>query len=220
MTQKTKTTLAWVILAVFFLLILGLKMWDVAPIGPENSEIGLSSLNGAVRDAVGQSEFFYSLSKYLGYLAILAAALFALLGAVQLMVRKSFKKVDKDLYVLGGLFLAMACAYALFEVVVINYRPVLEDGALAASFPSSHTVLACGCMAGVIGEIRLRLQKSTVKTVLLVVCAAVMALIVIGRLLSGVHWLTDLLGGLLLSGFLVLLYSAAMDRFVYGKAED
>ena len=130
----------------FILLIVLLKTVDVAAVGPQNSYVGLATLNKAVFDAVGRCDFWYNLTEILGYIAILAALAFCGLGVYQLIKRKSFKKVDKNLYILLGIYVLVGITYILFEKVVINFRPILNEE-LEASFPSSHTMLSL-CILG------------------------------------------------------------------------
>ena len=50
------------------------------------------------------------------------------------------------------------------------------------------------------------------RTVLKVVCAVVLALTVFGRLASGVHWFTDILGGVLISITLLSVFEGVIDE--------
>ena len=125
------------------LLILGLKLVDVAAIGPNGSEIGFAALNGTVRDMIGTNAFFETLSEIIGYTAYVLVAIMALFGLVQLIRRRSLLKVDTGILALGVTFVVVLGLYVLFNKVVINFRPILEaDGTLEASFPSSHSMQA------------------------------------------------------------------------------
>ena len=196
--------------ALFLLLILLVKVADVKPIGPMGSEIGLASLNGSMFKLLGESTFWYKLTELLGYLAILVALAFGALGVYQLIKRKSIKKVDMSLIALGGFYVLVAAVYALFEVVVINYRPVILDSGLEASFPSSHTVLTVCIMATAAMQLKRRIADKKAAEIAQWVCIGIAAVTIIGRLLSGVHWFTDILGGLLISAALVMLYYAVL----------
>ena len=196
--------------ALFLLLILLVTVADVKPIGPMGSEIGLASLNGSMFKLLGESTFWYKLTELLGYLAILVALAFGALGVYQLIKRKSIKKVDMSLIALGGFYVLVAAVYALFEVVVINYRPVILDSGLEASFPSSHTVLTVCIMATAAMQLKRRIADKKAAEIAQWVCIGIAAVTVIGRLLSGVHWFTDIFGGLLISAALVMLYYAVL----------
>ena len=204
-------SLAGIFLLAFLLLTILVKTVDVQAIGPNGSKIGLAALNGAVFNAIGENALFYNITEFLGLLPFAVAGAFAILGICQAIKRKSIKKVDLEIYILGAFYVAVIAAYILFEIVEINYRPILVDGALEASYPSTHTMLAVCIMTTAIIELH-RLIKN--KKALLIaadcLCVAIAAAIVIGRLLSGVHWTTDIIAGLLLSGALVSLYCFAI----------
>ena len=110
---------------------------------------------------------------------------------------------------LGCFYIVVIGAFALFEVFPVNYRPVLIEGVLEASYPSSTTMLAL-C---VLPTAMLRLRSRWVRFLL----AALTAFLVIGRLLCGVHWASDLIGGALLSAGLVTLYRCIISIYFSSK---
>ena len=213
--MKKKILSLWILCAVSFLLfgalICAVKFIDVGNIGPENSSIGLASLNGAVKDLFGFNEGIYDVSELLGLISFATAAGFALLGLIQLIHRKSLKLIDKDIYLLAALYVAMAVFYVLFEIIVINHRPVLLEGELEASFPSSHTLLSLCIMLSAAHQLYLRLPTKLAKGVGLAVAVAIATATTALRLVSGVHWFTDILGGILLSAALLFAYFAAFE---------
>ena len=209
---KLEFVVSAVCFLLFLLLIWLLKVVDVKAIGPQNSYIGLATLNKLFADEIGVSKFWYNLTEVLGYIAILTAFCFAILGLYQLIKRKSFKKVDKNLYVLLGLYLLIVITYVLFEKVIINYRPVL-NAELEASFPSTHTMLVLCISGSAIIEIDRYIKDKKVGLTIKIILFLIILLTVVGRLLSGVHWFTDILGGLLISTCFVSLY-AGFIRFL------
>ena len=199
-------------LSAFLVLTLAVLFVDVQKIGPEGSKIGLASVNQAVNELFGSSAFWYDVTKIFGYLAMATACVFALVGLYQLITRKSLKKIDGDLYALAGLYALTLAAYVLFELVVVNYRPVLMEGALEASFPSSHTMLTVCFLSGAVWQIRKRVKNNALRVALETLCVAVITLTVSGRLLSGVHWFTDIVAGVLLGLAIVFLYVAVAKK--------
>ena len=200
-------------LILFLLLIVLLKTVDVALDAPTDKEIGLSSLNFAVRDAVGVHLRFYDLTQYLGYFAILVAAGFAVWAAVRFFCsRFDFRKTGIDFLVLGALYLVVVLLYVFFEIAIVNYRPLLLDGTTPeASFPSSHTVLS---IIVFVSAARMLYRRFTVRVRYLLFSLPFYALTVfavVARLVSGVHWLTDIIGGVLLSVALLFLFSFFSD---------
>ena len=214
MKDRKKLLTAAVCAALTLLLIVLVRLVDVAAIGPEGTSVGLSRLNGAFHGLTGVKMGWYKLTELFGILAILAAAAFALLGADQLIRRKSLAKVDREILLLGGLYLAVIVLYVFFEKVVVNYRPVLmPDGeGPEASFPSSHTMLVCAILGSALLVLGRFIRERRLCLALQALCAVVIFLTVLGRLISGVHWFTDILGGVLISAALLALFSALLDR--------
>ena len=213
--MKKKALCLFILCAISFILfgalILAVKFVDVGNIGPENSSIGLASLNGAVKDLFGFNEGIYDISELLGLISFATAAGFALLGLIQLIHRKSLKLIDKDIYLLAALYVAVAIFYVLFEIIVINHRPVILEGELEASFPSSHTLLSLCIMISAAHQLYLRLPTKLAKGVGLAVAVAIATATTALRLVSGVHWFTDILGGMLLSAGLLFAYFAVFE---------
>ena len=182
---------------------------DVQPIGPDGSSVGLATLNGAVHNLLGTNMTLYTITDWLGLVPIFTALGFAVLGLVELVKRKSLLKVDRSIIALGIFYLAVIFVYLLFEGVAINYRPVLINGLLEVSYPSSTTLLVMTVMPAAAIEIGTRVKKTATKHIINAVITTFVAFMVIGRILSGVHWISDVIGGALFSTGLVLIY----DRF-------
>lgn len=179
---------------------------DVQPIGRLNSNVGLATLNNAVFQVCGDNPFWYVISEICGVLALLVAGGFAALGVWQWISRKSLKKVDKDLFLLAGLYAAMMIFYVFFEVVVINYRPILVNGDPEASYPSSHTMLVCVIMLSAVFQLRRRIKHPKARLAGSLVGFALCLLTALGRLFSGMHWYTDVLAGIFLGSALAVAY--------------
>ncbi|HEX2986473.1 MAG TPA: phosphatase PAP2 family protein [Caproiciproducens sp.] len=179
---------------------------DVKPIGLNGSAVGFASVNGWVHNLFGVNWTLYTITDWLGLVPFFVALGFAVLGLTQLIRRKSLFRVDSSILVLGGFYVLVMGAYLFFEYYRVNYRPVLIDGILETSYPSSTTMLVLCVMPTAMMQFRRLICNRTVKSAVNTVLAAFTAFMVIGRLVSGVHWLTDILGGVLLSAVLVLLY--------------
>lgn len=192
------------------ILIILLRFVDVAPIGPNNTCVGLSHLNQFVFNAFGVNMIWYTITDWLGIVAILTAFLFSVAGLIQLLKRKSILKVDREILSLGGLYLVVIGLYILFEKAVVNYRPIIMPGCTQpeASFPSSHTMLVCVVMGSAAMLTGKYVKNRTLCVLLKAFCILIIAVTVIGRLISGVHWFTDIIGGILISSALLSLFSA------------
>lgn len=192
----------------FVLWTLAVSYIDVMAIGPEGSEVGFATLNGFVHELTGVHMMLYTMTDWLGLVPFAFVFGFAILGLVQLIRRRSFLKVDRSILVLGGFYVLVMAAYLLFENVVINYRPVLIEGILEVSYPSSTTMLTLCVIPTAMMQIGERIKGRVLRRVVLGVMAVFGAFMVVGRLISGVHWFTDIIGGTLLSVALVMLYCA------------
>lgn len=186
---------------------------DVRPIGPQNSFVGLATLNQKMLDWLGVNPTWYKITDEIGVFALLVAGGFAVLGLSQLLRRKSLWKVDASILLLGIFYVLTAALYLLFETVIINYRPILLDGRLEASYPSSHTILVICVMGTAILQFRRMFHAKRGLCAALVGASLLLTVLtVFGRLISGVHWFTDILGGVLLAFALVALYYGVVCR--------
>jgi undecaprenyl-diphosphatase len=153
----------------------------------------------------------YVITDWLGLVPIGVALGFAILGLVQWIKRKSLFKVDRSILALGGFYIVVMSVYILFEMVVINYRPTLIDGYLEVSYPSSTTMLVMCVMPTAMMQLRARIKNDVLRRCVMVTIAVFTAFMVIGRIVSGVHWITDIIGGAILSTGLVMLYYLVCD---------
>ncbi len=209
---REKYALAIILLILFAALTVLVQRVDVQPIGPNGSEIGFAGVNMRVHEKLGENEACYKLTKLIGYAAIATAPCFALLALVQLIRKKSLRGVDGDLWALAAFYVLLGACYVAFEKYVVNYRPILVDGVLEASYPSSHTMLTTAMLGMAIVQMRKRVRGKALRGLIDVVLGAAIAAMAVGRLMSGVHWLTDIIGGLLLGFALVALYDAVFTQ--------
>ena len=208
MEKKNKKGLAWgVSLVVAFVLWTVLvRFVDVRAIGPDGSSVGFATLNQFVHKLTGVNWILYTVTDWLGLVPIAVALGFAILGLVQLIKRKSLWKVDHSILALGVFYIVVMAAYIFFEIVVINYRPTLINGYLEASYPSSTTMLVMCVMPTAVMQLNERIKNTGFRRGAIIVIVAFTTFMVIVRLISGVHWITDIIGGALLSAGLVIIY--------------
>lgn len=182
---------------------------DKQAIGPLGSAVGFGTINAAVFNFLGTSKFWDVITDLIAGVSLLTAAAFAVYGLIQLIKSKSFKKVDTRIYILAGLYVALLIVYVFFDkILVINYRPVLEDGVLEPSFPSSHTILVLVVMISAMTmteQLFPKLNKQ-LQIVVYTVCVLSCVLMVIGRLCAGIHWFTDIIGAILISAGLLAIF--------------
>jgi undecaprenyl-diphosphatase len=190
----------------FLIWTLAIELIDVQPIGPQRTTVGFATVNGFVHHLTGVNMSLYTLTDWLGLIPFVFVMGFGMLGLWQWIKRKHFRKVDYSILVLGGFYILVMAMYVLFELIVVNYRPVLINRCLEVSYPSSTTMLVMCVMPTAAMQLHDRITNRTFKFIVIFLILAFTLFMVIGRLLSGVHWLTDIIGGALLSAGLVLLY--------------
>ncbi len=202
---------AGVILILIFVLwtVLVMKV-DVQPIGPLESSVGFAGINGWFHKLTGEHMKIYTITDWLGLVPIVICVCFGVLGLKQLIQRKSLTKVDPDIILLGIYYILVILGYLIFEMIPINHRPVLIDGVLEASYPSSTTLLVLSVMPTLIFQANRRVKNENLRKVLVIGSVLFAAFMVIGRTVSGVHWLTDIIGAVLLSAGLYLVYRSAV----------
>ena len=195
----------------FVALTIAVMVVDVEPIGPNGSSVGLAMINGPVHNLIGVNWMLYTATEIGGMIPLASMGVFFVVGLVQLIRGKGIRGVDRAILILAVAYVVMLACYVGFDKIAINYRPVIVDGELAPSYPSSHSLLSVGALgcAAVWAKMRLR---GGARTGVVAGCGIIGALIVLGRLFSGVHWLTDIVAGVLLGLAIMLAYR----YFVFG----
>lgn len=207
-TFRKKLGASMLMLATFALWTTAVCCVDVQPIGPMGSSVGFAGINRFVHDLTGVHMELYVITDWLSLIPAGVCMGFGMLGLGQWIRRKQLLSVDRSILVLGGFYIAVAAVYLLFEVLVINYRPVLIDGMLEASYPSSTTMLVLCVMLTAMMQMNDRIRDRGLRNSVRILTLEFTAFMVIGRLISGVHWMSDIVGGALLSAGLVMLYDA------------
>lgn len=198
--------------AMFVLWTVVICCFDVQAIGPRESSVGFATFNQFFHKLSGVHMMLYTITDWLGLVPLFFVMGFALLGLIQLIKRRSLWRVDYSIMVLGGYYVLVMAAYVLFEVFPLNYRPILINGNLEASYPSSTTMLVMCVIPTAIMQFRSRMKNNWLRKGLICVLIAFTVFMVAGRLWSGVHWFTDIVGGVLLSSGLVMLYDTVVSK--------
>ena len=203
-------------LSAFVLWTVAVQFIDVRTIGPNGSSVGFATINGFVHKLTGVHMSLYNVTDWLGLVPIFVAMGFALFGFAQWIKRKHLSKVDYNIFVLGGFYIAVMAVYILFEMITVNYRPVLINGILEKSYPSSTTLIVMCVMPTAIMQFNSRIKNTALRKSVSFLFTSFVIFMVIGRLVSGVHWFTDIIGGALLSAGLVALYRYAISLNLKG----
>ena len=214
--MKNKKSLTFAIVAasfylLFIILTVLLKTVDVKIL--TTTSVGLSSLNNVF--LARQYNLGIDLvTDIIMYLSILSFAVLAGIGIYQWVTRKSLAKVDKSLFVIAGLAILMIGFYLFFDkVLILNYRPMMIKDKLEPSYPSTHTLITTFLSLAALSFFNKYLNKKSVKIISLCVVCAFIAVVAIGRMASGAHYLTDVLGGLFLGLGLYFTYETINTLF-------
>lgn len=212
------------LLAAFALWTALIQLVDVRPIGQNGTDIGFAALNTWFHELTGANMALYAITDWLGLVPIAVCLGFAALGAVQFATRMSLLGVDPDILLLGAYYVAVIFFYLLFEAVPINYRPLPIDGVMEASYPSSTTLLVLSVMPTLCYQVGRRSNSPLPMKATRAFVIAFSVFMVFGRLVSGVHWATDIVGAVLLAFGLFSMYSFAVDcideRLLLRKRRD
>ncbi len=201
-----------VLITAFVLWTLLIQTVDVQPAGVNGTKVGFAAVNTRFHHLTGVHMGLYTVTDWLGLAPIALCVGFGVLGLTQWIRRRSIAKVDGDILLLGGYYILVILGYLIFEMIPVNYRPVLIDGAMEASYPSSTTLLVLSVMPTLMFQVNRRAKSQTVRRIAWVFAVLFSAFMVAGRLAAGVHWLTDIVGSVLLSAGLYCLYRAAARR--------
>jgi undecaprenyl-diphosphatase len=217
-----RKTLLWTgigLLLLFALWTVLIQCVDVQPVGPRDTKVGFASWNVWFHHLTGVNMTLYTVTDWLGLVPILICGCFGMIGLCQWIQRKKLFLVDRDILILGVYYLLVIAGYLLFEMIPINYRPVLIDGYLEASYPSSTTLLVLSVMPTLMFQTNRRCGNRTLRNLAALFSVLFSIFMVTGRLIAGVHWLTDIVGSAILSAGLFLLYCAAVNYADQKKAE-
>lgn len=206
-----------IFIGAFIIWTLLIQKVDVQPLGVNGTNIGFSKINCWFHQLTGVHMEIYNITDWLGLVPIFICISFGGIGFVQLIKRRSLFKVDCDIIFLGIYYVIVIFSYLIFEMMPINYRPILIEGFLEASYPSSTTLLVLCVMPTLIEQMNRRSKNVIVRRIVQVLVICFSVFMVFGRLISGVHWLTDIVGSVMLSVGLFCIYKAVV---LLGNKED
>ena len=208
--NRKRALLGIVLLAAFVLWTILIRHIDVQKVGPNGTAVGFATLNVWFHQMAGVHMLIYTITDWLGLVPIIICMSFGLMGLVQLVKRRSLLRVDSNILLLGVYYVLVILGYLLFEMVPINFRPILIDGILEASYPSSTTLLVLSVMPTLKFQVDRRIKNLMLKNAVTVFVTVFSSFMVIGRLISGVHWATDIVGSVFLSVGLYMIYKASV----------
>ena len=197
-----------ILLASFAVWTVLIQIADVQSIGQNGTDIGFATLNSWFHKLTGVHMVIYTMTDWLGLIPLFICMIFAAMGIVQLVKGRGLLNVDYDSLILGIYYIIVIFAYLIFEMIPINYRPILIEGRMEASYPSSTTLLVLSVMSTLVFQVNRRVENVVVKGMICIPAYIFSVFMVIGRLLSGVHWFTDIVGSVLFSIGIFYVYKA------------
>ena len=212
MKKNGKTLLIFGIMLVvaFSIWTLLIQIVDVQPIGQNETVIGFATFNHWFHKLTGVHMTIYTITDWLGLVPLCICMIFSGIGFIKLVKRRNFFKVDYDITFLWIYYVIVILGYLAFEMIPINYRPILIEEIMEASYPSSTTLLVLSVIPTLIYQVNRRLENAIAKKVISILAISFSAFMVIGRLVSGVHWFTDIVGSIVLSASLFSIYKAVV----------
>ncbi|MBR0092274.1 MAG: phosphatase PAP2 family protein [Lachnospiraceae bacterium] len=220
MKEKRNLLIGAGLIGAFALWTVFIQCVDVKVVGQNGTKIGLAGFNVWFHQLIGVHMTFYTITDWLGLVPIFICLCFGVLGLVQMIKRRSVLRVDPDILLLGVYYVLVIACYLIFEMIPVNYRPVLIEGRMEASYPSSTTLLVLSVMPTLLLQVNRRSVNPMTRKAAVVFVFAFSAFMVIGRLISGVHWATDIIGSMLLSVGLFMLYRSAVAYTDRAKKAD
>lgn len=212
MKDKKLFSVGLILIAVFVFWTILILTVDVQPVGVNGTVVGFATLNCSFHNMTGVNMTIYHITDLLGLVPLFCCMIYGAIGFVQLLQRKSLLKVDIDILLLGVYYVIVIFGYLIFEMIPINYRPILIDGRMEVSYPSSTTLLVSSVMPTVIFQIDRRIKNRVVRRIITSSTILFSLFMLIGRTIAGVHWLTDIIGSVFLSAGLFLIYYANVLR--------
>lgn len=206
-TKGIKNLISGIVFIILFAIwTMLIQIIDMQPIGANGTNIGFATINSWFHSLTGVNMTLYTITDWLGLVPIFICMFFGLVGLIQLVKRKNLLKVDFDIIILGVYYVIVILCYLIFEMHPINYRPILINGFMESSYPSSTTLLVLCVMPTLVFQANQRLKSITLKRFITIFAVTFSVFMVVGRLISGVHWLTDIIGSCLLSAGLFHTY--------------
>ena len=181
---------------------------DIQTVGVNGTKIGFATFNCWFHKLTGVHMILYLITDWLGFVPLVVCMIFGGIGFAQLIRRRSLLKVDLDILFLGIYYVIVIFGYLIFEIIPLNYRPILINGFMEASYPSSTTLLVLSVMPTLVFQTKRRIESAKFKNIIYILCVLFSAFMVVGRLISGVHWFTDIVGSVMLSAGLFYVYKA------------
>ena len=200
-----KQVFFWLSIAFFAAFVLWTILVKTVDVGEyyNGTKLGFYHLNYKFGDLVtefGKYEFMRTVSDILLYVSFGYVGILVVIGVIQIIKYKSFKKINPIFFFLAGAYVLVVILYGFFELVHVNYAPDSLAENLKASYPSTH-VFVGGCFYLLNSYVLLKflwVKDDLFKTLIHLSTVILTCLLVLTRLLAVKHWLTDIIGSVIL----------------------
>ena len=194
--------LSGIMLIIILVFIVLLKKVNVGTNGDKN--IGLSKINLAIYNSLGTNKIMDIISTIILAMAGALALFFVVIGIIEVVKRKKLEMLDNSIKALALVYVITGWIYLIFDyILVINYRPTTECISSSPSFPSTHTMLILMIFLTGITVLEGLIKNKKLLYFVEIGFGLLGILAIVTRMLSGKHWFTDIIAGIL---FAIMLY--------------
>lgn len=218
----SKQKIGWWLTAVcctilFLVLTVSLLLVDVQSAGAQT--VGWASLNFWWHDLISVQHGWHIVSNIVATVTLLALCAMVVWQFIIMLRGKSFRAFLKQWLAFDITVILLVLCYVLFQIVVVNYRPIMIDGMAEVSYPSSHILLFATLLPLIVCECWHNVPSKVWRRVIAVSALVLMVVGIVARALCGYHWLTDSVGALLLSAALVAWYKVMTQYKLPARCE-
>lgn len=204
--------ISFILFLVFTILVKTVDVTYIHDIG----YLGFYNVNSSINSKIQamNTSLYDKLSDVIMIISFVGVAIFAVIGIVQLIKRKSFKQVDPILYILLGLYVLVAAMYLTFSLMKINFSPLSTKENLKDSYPSSHVFISITLfVSGVMTATKYVNMGKWMNVIGYAGAILLSILSAVTRMFSGQHYFTDIIGAILLAIFLISAYYSALKAY-------
>lgn len=191
-------SILWLILLIFTILV---SFVDVKIYNVTNTEIGLYSLNKIFLVNSINSNYINIISNGIFLICLLVIILMLLLITFEYFKTKKINKNNLNFIIH---FLIMVLIWIIFDkILIINYRPILINGNIEGSYPSTHVMVSTFVLLFLSDKLKKIFKNDKIFYIISIGLIIIQS---ISRILLTMHWFTDIIGGLLIGCLLFFTF--------------
>lgn len=191
-------SILWLILLIFTILV---SFVDVKIFNVTNTKIGLYSLNKIFLVNSINSNYINIISNGIFLICLLVIILMLLLITFEYFKTKKINKNNLNFFIH---FLIMVLIWIIFDkILIINYRPILINGNIEGSYPSTHVMVSTFVLLFLSDQLKKIFKNDKIFYIISIGLIIIQS---ISRILLTMHWFTDIIGGLLIGCLLFFTF--------------